>query len=146
MGLGAAVWAIMSYLAALDSDSSHHPGSLIDNSMTTMMTTAIVSALSGRLWDWLPTSALVAAGLPLVLYALQGTLTYVAYQNLDTVTFNGLTQLNVLSSALCCYLVLGEEQNVMQVASLGLLTISTVVFQGSWKDSTTRDWLSGSMA
>jgi UDP-sugar transporter A1/2/3 len=83
---------------------------------------------------------------PLVLYALQRTLTYAAYQNLDAVTFNGLTQLKVLSSALCCYLVLGKEQSAMQVASLGLLTFSTMVFQGSWKDWTTQDWLSASMA
>lgn len=79
---------------------------------------------------WTINSSLLAAGLPSTLYAIQGVLTYKAYQNLDSVTFNGLTQMKTFSAALCCYLVLGKVQSRMQMVALALLSISTVVFQG----------------
>jgi len=79
---------------------------------------------------WTLNSSLLAAGLPSTLYAVQGVLTYKAYQNLDSVTFNGLTQMKTFSAALCCYLVLGKVQSRMQMVALALLSISTVVFQG----------------
>lgn len=79
---------------------------------------------------WTINSSLLAAGLPSTLYAIQGVLTYKAYQNLDSVTFNGLTQMKTFSAALCCYLVLGKVQSRMQMLALALLSISTVVFQG----------------
>mmetsp|Transcript_1366 Transcript_1366/g.2863 ORF Transcript_1366/g.2863 Transcript_1366/m.2863 type:complete len:512 (-) Transcript_1366:192-1727(-) len=101
---------------------------------TTTTTTTTVSILLKQLEQWSPFSTLVAAGVPSVLYALQGTLTYTAYQNLDAVTFNGLTQFKVLSSALFCYLLLGKGQSVKQMVALGMLMFSTVVFQGSWKE------------
>ena len=121
MSLGLGGWVMTSYVTANNDNNS------LDTSLST---TAI---LSQELQNWSPTSTLIAAGLPSALYALQGTLTYTAYQNLDAVTFNGLTQLKVLSSALCCYLVLGRKQSIIQVISLGLLMMSTVVFQGSWR-------------
>ncbi|EED90479.1 predicted protein, partial [Thalassiosira pseudonana CCMP1335] len=93
-----------------------------------------ISIMSQQLQNWSPVSTLLAAGLPSALYALQGTLTYTSYQNLDPVTFNGLTQFKVLSSALCCYVVMGKGQSLVQMMALGLLMASTVVFQGSWKD------------
>ena len=39
-----------------------------------------------------------------------------------------------VASFLCCYIVLGKRQILMQLLSLTLLMASTVVFQGSWKD------------
>jgi len=120
MSLGLGGWIMTSYVTANN-----------DNNLDTSSTTT--SILSQELQNWSPTSTLIAAGLPSALYALQGTLTYTAYQNLDAVTFNGLTQLKVLSSALCCYLVLGRKQSIIQVISLGLLMMSTVIFQGSWR-------------
>jgi len=121
MSLGLGGWVMTSYVTANNDNNS------LDTSLST------TSILSQELQNWSPTSTLIAAGLPSALYALQGTLTYTAYQNLDAVTFNGLTQLKVLSSALCCYLVLGRKQSIIQVISLGLLMMSTVVFQGSWR-------------
>jgi len=81
--------------------------------------------------DWSLSSSLVVAGIPATLYALQGVLTYTAYENLDPVTFNGLTQTKMLSAALFCYLLLGRRQSPWQCVALGLLTVSALVFQGT---------------
>lgn len=131
MSLGMGGWIISSYVTASYGNRDMNMGTLSDTSDVPITTASI---LSQQLQYWSPLSTLVAAGLPSALYALQGTLTYTAYQNLDAVTFNGLTQLKVLSSALCCYIVLGKRQSRMQLCALGLLMTSTVIFQGSWKD------------
>lgn len=81
--------------------------------------------------NWSFHSSLLAAGLPSALYAVQGVLTYTSYQNLDSVTFNGLTQIKTLSAALCCYLVLGKVQSKIQIIALALLSLSTLIFQGT---------------
>ena len=82
---------------------------------------------------WTLRSSLLAAGLPSALYALQGVFTYTAYQNLDSVTFNALTQMKTLSAAFCCYLVLGKVQSPMQLLALGMLSVTPFVFQGVFK-------------
>jgi len=38
-----------------------------------------------------------------------------------------------LSAALCCYLVLGKVQSPMQVLALGLLSLTPIVFQGTFQ-------------
>lgn len=93
--------------------------------------TPMPSLMEETLSDWTPLSTLIAAGVPSAIYAVQGVVTYVAHQNLDPVSFNGLTQFKVPASALCCYLVLGKGQNGTQMLALGLLMLSTAVFQGS---------------
>mmetsp|Transcript_21967 Transcript_21967/g.34449 ORF Transcript_21967/g.34449 Transcript_21967/m.34449 type:complete len:459 (+) Transcript_21967:151-1527(+) len=123
MSLGLGGWVLTGYASTKNIKAT---------SATSFSTT--MSVLQEQLQHWSPLSTLIAAGLPSALYALQGTLTYTAYQNLDSVTYNGLTQLKVLSSALCCYVILNKRQSVLQMASLGLLMLSSVVFQGSWKD------------
>lgn len=123
MSLGLGGWVLTGYASTKNIKAT---------SATSFSTT--MSVLQEQLQHWSPLSTLIAAGLPSALYALQGTLTYTAYQNLDAVTYNGLTQLKVLSSALCCYVILNKRQSVLQMASLGLLMLSSVVFQGSWKD------------
>jgi UDP-sugar transporter A1/2/3 len=123
MSLGLGGWVLSGYASA----------SSLENSPTTALSTTM-SVLQEQLQHWSPLSTLIAAGIPSALYALQGTLTYTAYQNLDAVTYNGLTQLKVLSSAFCCYVILNKRQSVLQMESLGLLMLSSVVFQGSWKD------------
>lgn len=65
-----------------------------------------------------------------MLYALQGVLQYVSHQHLDPVTFNGLTQTKTLSAALCCWLIMGSQQSPVQIAALGILFGSALVFQG----------------
>ena len=124
MGLGIGGWVATSYATASNANGMDGDGSA----------TSTISIISRQLQSWSPLSTLVAAGLPSALYALQGTLTYHAYQNLDPVTFNGITQLKVLSSALCCYIVLGKRQSRVQLLSLGILIMSTIIIQGSWKD------------
>lgn len=141
MGLGMGGWIISSYATAasdgvVGGDASYGPESSSSSSGRGggPLVAATLDVMSRRLQHWSPLSTLVAAGLPSALYALQGTLTYVAYQNLDAVTYNGLTQLKVLSSALCCYVVLGKRQGPMQMLALGLLMSSVAIFQGSWRD------------
>ena len=132
MSLGVGGWIFTSYVAA---SNSHNDGNAVTALSRDGLSRDTISVLlSQELKNWSPSSTLIAAGLPSALYALQATLTYTAYQNLDSVTFNGLTQLKVLSSALCCYLVMGKRQSTIQLCALGLLMASTVVFQGSWKD------------
>jgi len=86
--------------------------------------------VQGALKDWTLSSSLACAGVPAVLYALQGVLQYVSYQQLDSVTFNGLTQTKTLSAALCCWLIMGKPQSLLQMVALGILFASTLVFQG----------------
>lgn len=80
--------------------------------------------------QWTLQSSLLAAGFPSALYAIQGVCTYTSYQNLDSVTFNGLTQMKTLTAALCCYFVLDKVQSPMQIVALSLLSITPIVFQG----------------
>jgi hypothetical protein len=48
--------------------------------------------VASELHGWTLSSSLLLAGLPAILYATQGVLTYLGYQNTDSVTFNGLNQ------------------------------------------------------
>lgn len=52
-----------------------------------------------------------------------------AYQNLEALTFNVLNQTKILSAALFCFVVMGKRQSRMQIASLILLTFSTLVIE-----------------
>ena len=82
---------------------------------------------------WTIRSSLIAAGFPSMLYAIKGVLTYNSYQHLDSVTFNGLSQIKTLSAALCCYLILGKSQRRIQILSLGRLSVTPFVFKGTYK-------------
>ena len=75
-------------------------------------------------------TSLIVAAIPSALYALQGILTYMSYLNLDAVTFNGLSQTKMLSAGLCCFLILGKRQSIVQVLALALLFVSALLFQG----------------
>ena len=87
----------------------------------------VASSLKG----WTLQSSLLLAGLPAVLYATQGVLTYLGYQHTDSVTFNGLNQTKTLSAALWCYLLLGKRQSPVQIVALGVLVFSALLFQGT---------------
>lgn len=52
-----------------------------------------------------------------------------AYQNLEALTFNVLNQTKILSAALSCYFVMGKRQSKMQVISLCVLILSTLVIE-----------------
>jgi len=87
--------------------------------------------VSSSLAGWTLSSSLLLAGLPALLYATQGVLTYLGYQNTDSVTFNGLNQTKTLSAALWCFLLMGKRQSVVQMVALTILLFSALLFQGS---------------
>ena len=133
MSIGFSGWIITHWAVATDCslralDQTCH----VEGHTTPIQLT--YKAISSQLSQWSPQSTLIAAGVPSLLYAIQGTLTYTAYQHLDSVTFNGLMQFKVLSSALSCYIILGQALSRMQTGNLTLLMVSTLVFQGSWKE------------
>lgn len=80
---------------------------------------------------WTLSSCLLVAGLPAAIYAIQGVLYIFSYQNLDSVTFNGLAQTKTLWTALCCYAVLGQGQGPAQIVALVVLAVSALIFQGT---------------
>lgn len=108
---------------------------LVEEVVKTTLAAAIFFSKStdyvqSALKDWTLSSSLAIAGLPAMLYALQGVLQYVSYQHLDSVTFNGLTQTKTLSAAFCCWLILKKSQSPIQMVALGILIGSALVFQG----------------
>ncbi|CAB9510874.1 Solute carrier family 35 [Seminavis robusta] len=70
------------------------------------------------------------AAVPAGLYAVQNVAALTAYQHLDALTFNVLNQTKTLSAALCCYVVMGRRQSVMQVLALLLLLVSALIMEG----------------
>lgn len=72
---------------------------------------------------------MTVAFLPAALYALQNLAALQAYQNLDSLTFNVLNQTKTLSAALCCYLVMGRKQSMIQIFSLFLLLLSALIME-----------------
>lgn len=79
--------------------------------------------------QWTMTSAIVAAGVPSILYLFQNYFTIMAYQNLPPITFNVLNQTKTLSAALCCFLIMGKSQSRIQIFSLFLLLTSALVIE-----------------
>jgi UDP-sugar transporter A1/2/3 len=59
-----------------------------------------------------------------------------AQQNLEALTFNVLNQSKILSAALSCYLVMGKRQSNIQMISLCILMLSTLVIEQILKPST----------
>lgn len=87
--------------------------------------------VASELHGWTLSSSLLLAGFPALLYATQGVLTYLGYQNTDSVTFNGLNQTKTLSAALWCFLLMGKRQSAVQVVALTILLMSALLFQGT---------------
>jgi UDP-sugar transporter A1/2/3 len=78
---------------------------------------------------WSVKTWIALAGLPAFLYTIQNIAALMAYQNLEALTFNVLNQTKILSAALSCYFVMGKRQSRMQVVSLGVLILSTLVIE-----------------
>ena len=87
--------------------------------------------VAAELAGWTLKSSLLLAGLPACLYATQGVLTYLGYQNTDSITFNGLNQTKTLSAALWCYLLMGKRQSLVQMVALAILFFSALLFNGT---------------
>uniref|UniRef100_A0A7R9VBD6 Uncharacterized protein n=1 Tax=Pseudictyota dubia TaxID=2749911 RepID=A0A7R9VBD6_9STRA len=79
--------------------------------------------------DWSIRTWLSVAGLPAALFTTQTYFLLLAVQNVDALTFNVLNQTKILSSALCCYLVMGQRQSRVQVLALILLMGSALVIE-----------------
>lgn len=78
---------------------------------------------------WSIKSWIALAALPAFLYTIQNVATIMAQQNIEALTFNVLNQTKILSAALSCYFILGKQQSKMQVLSLCLLILSTLVIE-----------------
>lgn len=90
-----------------------------------LMTGSFQSATAG----WSLAGCMSAAGLPSMLYVLQNYMSLTAYQNLPPITYNVLNQTKTLSAALCCFLLLGQLQSQLQIASLVVLLVSALVME-----------------
>mmetsp|Transcript_8807 Transcript_8807/g.13065 ORF Transcript_8807/g.13065 Transcript_8807/m.13065 type:complete len:497 (-) Transcript_8807:120-1610(-) len=78
---------------------------------------------------WNVKTWIALAALPAFLYTIQNVATLMAQQNIEALTFNVLNQTKILSAALSCYFILGKQQSKMQVLSLCLLILSTLVIE-----------------
>ena len=92
---------------------------------------------------WTISDAVVAAGVPAALYVVQNYCNLMANQVLPPVTFVVLNQMKTLSTAWCCFLLMGQQQSQVQVMALIMLVFSTLVVQkivplGSSGESTKR--------
>lgn len=85
-----------------------------------------VIPLSHRL-DWSVKTWITIAGLPAFLYTIQNVAALMAYQNLESLTFNVLNQTKILSAALSCYFVLGKRRkwNLFYVSALQIVQTTT---------------------
>jgi len=94
--------------------------------------------------DWSIKTWIALAGIPAFLYTIQNIAALMAYQNLEALTFNVLNQTKILSAALSCYFVLGKRQSSMQVFSLCILIMSTLVIEQILNPKAYKSLLSGS--
>lgn len=85
---------------------------------------------------WSVKTWITLAGLPAFLYTIQNVATLMAQQNLEALTFNVLNQSKILSAALSCYFVMGKRQSNIQMISLCILMLSTLVIEQILKPST----------
>lgn len=77
---------------------------------------------------------ILRASLPAAIYAFQNWCSQIAYSTLDSVTFNCLNQIKLVSTALCLYLMHGKRQSKEQVIAIGMLLASALLLQGSPTD------------
>jgi len=68
--------------------------------------------------------------LPSCLYAVQNMLVLQGISVLSPVVFNVLNQTKTISTALCCYILLGKKQSRMQIFALALLFSAALIMEG----------------
>jgi hypothetical protein len=90
-------------------------------------------AASGNWWeatkDWTLKSAALAAGFPAGLFVVQSYCNLMAVQVLPPMVFVVLNQTKTLSTAWCCFLLMGQKQSELQVMALILLVFATLIIQ-----------------
>mmetsp|Transcript_761 Transcript_761/g.1219 ORF Transcript_761/g.1219 Transcript_761/m.1219 type:complete len:368 (+) Transcript_761:91-1194(+) len=79
--------------------------------------------------NWTVLSWIQVAFVPAFLYTIQNQAALLAYQHIDGVTFNVLNQTKTLSAALCCYLLIGRKQSMVQILALMLLLVSALIIE-----------------
>eukprot|EP00588_Corethron_pennatum_P035016 CAMPEP_0194346306 /NCGR_PEP_ID=MMETSP0171-20130528/105349_1 /TAXON_ID=218684 /ORGANISM="Corethron pennatum, Strain L29A3" /LENGTH=387 /DNA_ID=CAMNT_0039113411 /DNA_START=495 /DNA_END=1658 /DNA_ORIENTATION=- len=79
---------------------------------------------------WNLVTSFKVAGLPAILFAIQGFCNLIASKNLDPVTFNVINQSKTLSAALFCFLLMGRRQSFLQLVALVLLLAASLVIEG----------------
>lgn len=84
---------------------------------------------SGAIAGWTMESAVLAAGVPAVIFTTQTYLNLMANQILPPVTFSVLNQTKTLSTAFCCFVILNKPQSYLQILALLLLVVSALVNQ-----------------
>lgn len=82
-------------------------------------------AVSGWTWE----SAVLAAGVPAVIFTTQTYLNLMANQVLPPVTFAVLNQTKTLSTAFCCFIIMEKPQSRIQIFALFLLVVAALVNQ-----------------
>lgn len=81
------------------------------------------------LGDWSISDSILAAGIPSGLFVIQNYCNLMANQVLPPVTFVVLNQTKTLSTAWCCFVIMGQKQSLAQVAALVLLVVSILIVQ-----------------
>uniref|UniRef100_A0A7S1BR76 EamA domain-containing protein n=1 Tax=Corethron hystrix TaxID=216773 RepID=A0A7S1BR76_9STRA len=79
---------------------------------------------------WNLATSFRVAGLPAIIYAVQGYCFLIAYKNLDPVSFNVINQTKTLAAALFCFLLMGKRQSNVQLLALVLLLLASLVIEG----------------
>ncbi|CAE7209576.1 ROCK1 [Symbiodinium natans] len=77
--------------------------------------------------SWSLRESVLKAGLPAIMFSMQGWLLQVGQAHIDSLSFNLLNQTKTLSAALMCYLLLGKRQSRVQCFALVLLFVSALL-------------------
>ncbi|KAG7355630.1 nucleotide-sugar transporter [Nitzschia inconspicua] len=89
----------------------------------------IRGSLGNVVESWTLHGAILAAGIPASLFVIQNYCNLMANQTLPPVTFVLLSQTKIITTAWCCFLLLGQKQSKLQIMALSLLVISTLILQ-----------------
>ena len=76
--------------------------------------------------DWTFKSAIVAAGVPSIMFVIQNHCNLFSNQILQPVTFVVLNQTKIVWTALWCFLLLKQSQSTIQIMSLLLVIVATL--------------------
>jgi UDP-sugar transporter A1/2/3 len=82
--------------------------------------------------DWQWQQALLAAGVPSILYVAQNYFALQAYLHLSPITFNVLNQTKTISAAFWCFVLLQQSFDYHQIFALGLLLLAALVMEGTF--------------
>ena len=100
---------------------------------TKLLASIVFLALTGDSREvfkgWNISESILAAGIPAGLFVIQNYCNLMANQILPPVTFVVLNQSKTLSTAWCCFVLMGQRQSTVQMFALTMLLFSTFVVQ-----------------